>query len=97
MVALDWTDFDADGHATIMLSLITPHGRALPLVWRSVPKARLKGHRNQYEDEVLLRLYEVLPAGVRVTCLPTAASAISSCTRCCATLASTSSCASAGM
>jgi hypothetical protein len=69
VVALDWTDFDADGHATIMLSLVTAHGRALPLVWQSVPKARLKGHRNQYEDEVLLRLHEVLPAGVRVTVL----------------------------
>lgn len=69
VVALDWTDFDADGHATIMLSLVTAHGRALPLVWRSVPKAQLKGHRNQYEDEVLLRLHEVLPAGVRVTVL----------------------------
>jgi hypothetical protein len=69
VVALDWTDFDADGHATIMLSLVTPHGRALPLVWRSVPKAQLKGHRNQYEDEVLLRLHEVLPAGVQVTVL----------------------------
>jgi hypothetical protein len=69
VVALDWTDFDADGHATIMLSLVTAHGRALPLVWRSVPKAQLKGHRNQYEDEVLLRFHEVLPAGVRVTVL----------------------------
>jgi hypothetical protein len=69
VVALDWTDFDADGHATIMLSLVTAHGRALPLVWRSVPKAQLKGRRNQYEDEVLLRLHEVLPAGVRVTVL----------------------------
>ena len=69
VVALDWTDFDADGHATIMLSLVTAHGRALPLVWQSVPKARLQGHRNQYEDEVLLRLHEVLPAGVRVTVL----------------------------
>jgi hypothetical protein len=69
VVALDWTDFDADGHATIMLSLVTAHGRALPLVWQRVPKARLKGHRNQYEDEVLLRLHEVLPAGVRVTVL----------------------------
>ena len=67
VVALDWTDFDADGHATIMLSLVTRHGRALPLVWRSVPKAQLKSHRNQYEDEVLLRFHEVLPAGVRVT------------------------------
>lgn len=69
VVALDWTDFDADGHATIALSLVTAHGRALPLIWRSVPKAHLKGRRNRYEDEVLLRLHEVLPPGVRVTIL----------------------------
>jgi hypothetical protein len=69
VVALDWTDFDADGHATIALSLVTAHGRALPLIWRSVPKAQLKGRRNRYEDEVLLRLHEVLPPGVHVTIL----------------------------
>jgi hypothetical protein len=69
VVALDWTDFDADGHAMIALSLVTAHGRALPLVWRTVPKARLAGHRNQYEDELLLRFHEVLPAGVQVTIL----------------------------
>src|SRR5664280_170509 len=27
-VAMDWTDFDDDNQATIMLSLITAHGRA---------------------------------------------------------------------
>src|SRR5438552_8264510 len=37
-VAMDWTDFDADGHTTIALSLITAHGRAAPLVWMTVPK-----------------------------------------------------------
>ena len=35
-VAMDWTDFDADNQATIMLSLITRHGRTTPLVWLSV-------------------------------------------------------------
>jgi hypothetical protein len=35
-VAMDWTDFDADGQATIILSLLTSHGRATPLVWRTV-------------------------------------------------------------
>jgi hypothetical protein len=69
VVALDWTDFDADGHATIALSVITAHGRALPLIWRTVPKARLKGHRNRYEDEVLLRLHATLPPSVQVTVL----------------------------
>jgi hypothetical protein len=69
VVALDWTDFDADGHATIAVYLVTAHGRALPVVWRTVPKAQLKGRRAQYETEVLLRLHEVLPAGVHVTVL----------------------------
>jgi hypothetical protein len=35
-VALDWTEFDVDNQASIMLSLLTRHGRATPLVWRSV-------------------------------------------------------------
>ena len=33
--------------------LVTAHGRATPLVWMSVEKARLKGRRNIYEDTVL--------------------------------------------
>jgi hypothetical protein len=69
VVALDWTDFDADGHATIALYLVTAHGRATPLVWMTVPKAQLKGRRNRYEDTVLLRLHEVVPPGVKVTIL----------------------------
>jgi hypothetical protein len=31
-IAMDWTDFDADNQTTIMLSLLTSHGRATPLV-----------------------------------------------------------------
>jgi hypothetical protein len=65
-VAMDWTDFDADGHATIMLSLLSRHGRATPLVWRSVEKASLRNKRGSYEKSVLRRLAEVLPEGVRV-------------------------------
>jgi len=69
VVALDWTDFDGDGHSTIALCLVTAHGRATPFVWMSVKKAQLKGRRNRYEDTVLLRLHEVLPPGVKVTIL----------------------------
>ncbi len=29
-VAMDWTDFEADGQATIVLSLVTRHGRTRP-------------------------------------------------------------------
>ena len=69
MLALDWTEFDHDNHATIVLSMITRHGRATPLLWKSVLKSTLKNHRNEYEDELLLRLKEVVPAGVKVTVL----------------------------
>ena len=65
-VALDWTEFDADDQATIMLSLLTRHGRATPLVWLTVDRSTLKNRRNAYEDQVLERLAKVLPAGVRV-------------------------------
>src|SRR5512133_3453209 len=65
-VAMDWTEFDAHGQATIMLSLLTRHGRATPLVWLTVDKATLKNRRNSYEDQVLTRLAEVIPPGIRV-------------------------------
>src|SRR3954447_25279843 len=32
-VAMDWTEFAADGQATLMLSLLCRHGRATPLFW----------------------------------------------------------------
>jgi hypothetical protein len=66
VVALDWTDFDADNQATIMLSLITDHGRATPLVWLTVDKRTLKDNRSLYEHRVLVRLAELLPADIKV-------------------------------
>ncbi len=66
MVALDWTDFDADKQATIMLSLITDHGRATPLVWLTVDKRTLKDHRSLYEHRVLVQLAELLPADTKI-------------------------------
>ncbi len=69
VLALDWTEFDHDNHATIALNMITRHGRATPLLWKSVSKSTLKNHRNEYEDELLRRLKEVVPAGVKVTVL----------------------------
>ena len=65
-VAMDWTDFDADGQATIMLSLLTSHGRATPLIWLTVDASTLKNHRNEYEYQVLVRLADALPADIKV-------------------------------
>jgi hypothetical protein len=50
VVALDWTEFDKDDQATIALYLITSHGRATPLIWKTVRKSELKDRRNEYVD-----------------------------------------------
>ena len=49
-----------------MLSLITDHGRATPLVWLTVDKRTLKNHRSLYEQRLLVRLAELLPADIKV-------------------------------
>jgi hypothetical protein len=69
VAALDWTDFDADDQSTIALHLITKHGRATPLLWKTVEKSDLEGWRNEHEDALLERFGQVVPAGVRVTIL----------------------------
>ena len=69
LVAMDWTDFDHDGQSTLVLSLVTSHGRAAPLIWLSVWKDEIATRRNDYEDACLRRLAETLPAGRRVTIL----------------------------
>src|SRR3954463_16241203 len=63
---MDWTEFAADGQATLMPSLLCRHGRATPLFWRSVETATLKDRRNGYEYQALVRLAEALPAGIKV-------------------------------
>jgi len=69
LVAMDWTDFDHDDQATLVLSLVTSHGRAAPLLWISVWKDELTKQRNDFEDSCLRRLAELLPTGCRVTIL----------------------------
>jgi len=69
VVALDWTDFDADDHTTLAIHLITSHGRATPLLWLTVSKSALKEQRNAIEDKLLHRLREVVPEHVLITVL----------------------------
>jgi hypothetical protein len=69
VVALDWTEFDGDNQATICLYMITRHGRATPLVWKTVPKATLAGKRNDYEYSVVEQLGSILPPEVKITLL----------------------------
>jgi hypothetical protein len=69
LVAMDWTDFDHDGQSTLVLSLVTGHGRAAPLIWLTVWKEEIATRRNEYEDACLRRLAETAPPGCRVTIL----------------------------
>jgi hypothetical protein len=69
VIALDWTDFESDDHTTLCAYLVTRHGRATPLLWKTVPKSTLEGQRNGYEEEVIERLHEILPPRVRVILL----------------------------
>lgn len=66
---MDWTDFDADGQSTIAINLITNHGRATPILWKTVNKSSLKNNRARYEDQILSRLNEIIPIDVKVTAL----------------------------
>jgi len=39
--------------ATLAGYLITGHGRATPLIWKTVKKSELAGHRNDHEYRLL--------------------------------------------
>lgn len=69
VVALDWTEFEPDDQSTICAYLITRHGRATPLVWRSVRKSSMAGHRGEHEMELLDTLGHALPNDVQITVL----------------------------
>ena len=49
--------------------MITSHGRATPLLWKTVMKSPMNGWRNEHVDILLERIREVLPEGVKVTVL----------------------------
>jgi hypothetical protein len=69
IVALDWTDFEADDHVTLYAALVTTNGRALPLAWKTVKKSELKGNQSRIEEEMISSLHEWLPATTAVTLL----------------------------
>jgi len=68
-VAMDWTDHAQDGQSTICIYLVSRHGRATPLLWKTVETAALKDNRNNHEDELLSLLRKLVPSDVEVTVL----------------------------
>ena len=67
VVAMDWTEFDRDGHATLMLSLISNHGRATPLFWTTIQRnGVVVSRRPECEHRLLVQLAESIPAETKV-------------------------------
>jgi hypothetical protein len=64
MVSLDWTDYEGGNHHRIALNLVTKHGRATPLVFKTVPHSEIKNHRNDHEDALLRLFKKLLPETV---------------------------------
>jgi len=69
IVVIDWTDFDADDQTTCAINIVTTHGRATPLVWKTVDKSELAGRQHQLEDELIERLQQIVPRHVHLTLL----------------------------
>lgn len=69
VLVVDWTDFEPDDHTTLCVYLLTTHGRALPLVWRTVEKSTLKTRQAKLEEDMIRRLHEWIPKETAVTLL----------------------------
>lgn len=69
VVALDWTEFDNDKQTTLAAFLVTDHGRATPLFWKTHAKSTLKGNQKRYEQELIEQLHDWLDPNVRITLL----------------------------
>lgn len=66
LIAVDWTEYDADDQSTLCAYLLTTHGRALPLVWETHKKSSLKGQRTSIELAFLERLNRAIRAELQV-------------------------------
>ncbi|MEJ7734401.1 MAG: IS4 family transposase [Polyangiaceae bacterium] len=69
VIALDWTEFDDDDHSTLCAYLVTTHGRATPLAWRTAKKSELRGRRTRIEQDFLAQIHEWIPERVGITLL----------------------------
>jgi hypothetical protein len=65
VVTLDWTEYGLHGQNRLAINLVTRHGRATPLLWKTVPSAQLKGQMSHQEVGLLGVLKSVLPESVK--------------------------------
>jgi hypothetical protein len=64
-VTLDWTEYGLHGQHRLAINLVTRHGRATPLLWKTIPSAELKGQMTHQEKGLLQVLKAVLPESVK--------------------------------
>jgi len=69
VIALDWTDFEKDDHTTLAAYVVTRHGRATPLAWKTVKKSSLKDRQKKYEFDFIERLHRAIAPKVGITLL----------------------------
>jgi hypothetical protein len=69
LLALDWTEFDDDDHATLCLYVVTTHGRATPLLWETHKKSELRDRRTDLEHALIAAAQAAIPEDVAVTVL----------------------------
>jgi hypothetical protein len=69
VVAMDWTEFDADDHSTLCAYVVTKHGRATPLVWQTVQKSELRGKRTGIEHALIERVHGWLDPDIQIELL----------------------------
>jgi hypothetical protein len=65
VATLDWTEYGLHGQNRLAINLVTRHGRATPLLWKTVPSAELKGQMSHIEKGLLEVLKAVLPDSVK--------------------------------
>lgn len=69
VVAFDGTDFEKGTTTTQCAYLVTRHGSATPIAWKTVPKSILEGKRTGYEHKLVERLHAAIPPEVCVVLL----------------------------
>jgi hypothetical protein len=65
VLTMDWTEYGLHGQNRLAINLVTRHGRATPLLWKTVPSAELKGQMSHMEVGLLRVLKSILPSSVK--------------------------------
>lgn len=69
VIALDWTTFDQDKHQMLAAYLVTNHGRARPLFWKTFTQSEYESAYYECLESALKKLRELIPRQTRVTIL----------------------------